>query len=119
MPLVTIKLLLFFCTILTILVQTLFVEQYILPYNTFLLQNIYSSTTFFRFLKKLYYKQLMQTYTFILHKMLPTPFTLTTPQHRNIRLLTQDVKPFLKNVIFNYTKTLPLNEKPILYIQFC
>ena len=39
--------------------------------------------------------------------MLPTPFQLTTPQHRNIRSVTQDVKSFLKNNIFQYTNPLP------------
>ena len=40
--------------------------------------------------------------------MLPTPFQLTTPQHsQHIRSITQDVKLFLNNVIFQYTNPLP------------
>ena len=40
--------------------------------------------------------------------MLPTPFQLTSPQHRNIRSLTQDIEPFLNNIISKYTNPLPL-----------
>ena len=39
--------------------------------------------------------------------MLPIPFQLTTPQQRNIGSNTQDVKPFLNNLIFQYTNSLP------------
>ena len=35
--------------------------------------------------------------------MLPTAFQLTTLQHRDIRSLTQDIKPFLSNIIFHHT----------------
>ena len=38
--------------------------------------------------------------------MLPTPFQLTSPQHRNIRSPTQDIKPFLNNIISQYTNAL-------------
>ena len=39
--------------------------------------------------------------------MLPAPFQLTVPQYRNIRSITQDVKPFLNNIVFQYTNPLP------------
>ena len=39
--------------------------------------------------------------------MLPTPFQLATPQHRNIRYIIQVVKPFLNDLIFQYTYPLP------------
>ena len=38
--------------------------------------------------------------------MLPTPFLLS-PQHRSARSVTQDVIPFLNNIIFQYTNPLP------------
>ena len=50
----------------------------------------------------------MRTHTPILYKMLPTQFQLTTPQHRNIRSITQDVKPFLNKIIFQYRNPLPV-----------
>ena len=43
--------------------------------------------------------------------MLPTPFQLTTPQHsqrRKINSITQDVKLFLNNIIFQWHYTNPL-----------
>ena len=39
--------------------------------------------------------------------MFPTPFQLTTPQHRKTRSFTQDNKPFLNNIIFQYPNPLP------------
>ena len=38
--------------------------------------------------------------------MLPSPFLLS-PQHRSARSVTQDVTPFLNNLIFQYTNPLP------------
>ena len=43
--------------------------------------------------------------------MLPTPFQLTIPQHRIIRSFTQVVKPFLNNIIFQYTNPLPVDKE--------
>ena len=43
--------------------------------------------------------------------MLPTPFQLTSPQHMIIRSLTQNIKPFLNNIIFQYTKPLPFESE--------
>ena len=43
--------------------------------------------------------------------MLPTPFTLTTEKRQN-RSLIQDVTPFLKNIIFQYTNPLPFETEP-------
>ena len=40
--------------------------------------------------------------------MLPTPFQLTAPQHRNICSITQDSEPFLNNIFFKYTNPLPI-----------
>ena len=37
--------------------------------------------------------------------MLPLPFLLS-PQHRSTRSVTQDVIPFLNNLIFQYTNAL-------------
>ena len=45
--------------------------------------------------------------------MLPPPFALSTEKTQN-RSLTQDVTPFLNNIIFQYTDPLP----PIQYILF-
>ena len=39
--------------------------------------------------------------------MLPNPFQRITPQHRNIRSITQGFKPFLNNLIFQYTNAHP------------
>ena len=43
--------------------------------------------------------------------MLPTPFTLTTEKRQN-RSLIQDVTPFLNNIIFQYTNSLPFETEP-------
>ena len=43
--------------------------------------------------------------------MLPTPFTLSTDKRQN-RSLTQDVTPFLNNLIFQYTNPLPSEKEP-------
>ena len=43
--------------------------------------------------------------------MLPTPFTLNTEKRQN-RSLIQDVTPFLKNIIFQYTNPLPFETEP-------
>ena len=45
--------------------------------------------------------------------MFPTPFQLISPQHRNIRSLTQDIKPFLNNNIFQYTNPFPFETETI------
>ena len=39
--------------------------------------------------------------------MFPTPFQLTKPQPGSIRSLTQDIKPFLNNIHFQYKNPLP------------
>ena len=50
--------------------------------------------------------------------MLPTPFLLLSDQ-RQKRSLTQDVAPFLNNIIFQqYTTPSLLNQKPIQYKPF-
>ena len=43
--------------------------------------------------------------------MLPTPFTLNTEKRQN-RYLIQDVTPFLNNIIFQYTNSLPFETEP-------
>ena len=43
--------------------------------------------------------------------MLPTPFILNT-EHRQIRSFTQDVTPFLHNIIFQYTYPLSFETEP-------
>ena len=43
--------------------------------------------------------------------MLPTPFTLTTEKRQN-RFLIQEVTPFLNNIIFQYTNSLPFETEP-------
>ena len=43
--------------------------------------------------------------------MLPPPFVLSTEKGQN-RSLTQDVTPFLNNIIFQYTNPLPFETKP-------
>ena len=43
--------------------------------------------------------------------MLPIPFTLS-PQQRSARLITQDVIPFLNNLIFQYTNPLSFENEP-------
>ena len=43
--------------------------------------------------------------------MLPNPFTFTTEKRQN-RSLTQDVTPFLNNIIFQYTNPLPFETEP-------
>ena len=45
--------------------------------------------------------------------MLPTPFTLNTEKRQN-RSLIQDVTPFLKNIIFQYTNPLPFETEPYI-----
>ena len=39
--------------------------------------------------------------------MLPTPFRCSTATIRNVRAITQDINPFLHNLIFQYTNPLP------------
>ena len=43
--------------------------------------------------------------------MLPPPFVLSTEKRQN-RSLTQDVTPFLNNLIFQYTNPLPFETEP-------
>ena len=43
--------------------------------------------------------------------MRPSPFVLST-EKRQIRSLTQDVIPFLNNLIFQYTNPLPFETEP-------
>ena len=43
--------------------------------------------------------------------MLPSPFALSTEKRQN-RSLTQDVTPFLNNIIFQYTNPLPFETEP-------
>ena len=43
--------------------------------------------------------------------MLPPPVVLCTEKGQN-RSLTQDVKPFLNNIIFQYTNPLPFETEP-------
>ena len=49
--------------------------------------------------------------------MLPTPFSLSTDQCQK-RSLTQDVIPFLNNIIFQYTNPFSFETEPHLYILF-
>ena len=44
--------------------------------------------------------------------MLPTPFQCSTPPIRNVRAITQDINPFLHNLIFQYTNQLPFEIEP-------
>ena len=44
--------------------------------------------------------------------MLPTPFRCSTAPIRNVRAITQDVKFFLHNLIFQYTNPLPVETEP-------
>ena len=39
--------------------------------------------------------------------MLPTPFQCSTAPTRNVRSNSQDINPFLQNLIFQYTNPLP------------
>ena len=39
--------------------------------------------------------------------MLPTPFQCSTATTRDIRSITQDINPFIQNLIFQYTNALP------------
>ena len=43
--------------------------------------------------------------------MLPPPFLLA-PEHRQIRSFTQDVIPFLNNIIFQYTNPISFETEP-------
>ena len=43
--------------------------------------------------------------------MLPPPFVLSTDKRQN-RSLIQDVTPFLNNIIFQYTNSLPFETEP-------
>ena len=43
--------------------------------------------------------------------MLPPPFALSTEKRQN-RSLTQDVIPFLNNIIFQYRNPLPFETEP-------
>ena len=43
--------------------------------------------------------------------MLPAPFVLSTEKRQNLSL-TQDVPPFLNNIIFQYTNPLPFETEP-------
>ena len=43
--------------------------------------------------------------------MLPPPFVLSTEKRQN-RSLTQDIKPFLNNIIFQYTNPLLFETEP-------
>ena len=54
---------------------------------------------------------MIQKHTLILYKLLSTPFKLSTPQHRNIRFITHDAKPFLNNIILQDTNPLPFEKK--------
>ena len=45
-------------------------------------------------------------------KMLPTPFQCSTAPTRNVRSITQDISPFLQNLIFQYTNPLPFETEP-------
>ena len=49
--------------------------------------------------------------------MLPTPFLLSSDQHQK-RSLTQDVIPFLNNIILQYTNPLSFETEPQLYTLF-
>ena len=44
--------------------------------------------------------------------MLPTPFRCSTAPFRNVRTITQDINPFLHNLIFQYTNPLPFETEP-------
>ena len=49
--------------------------------------------------------------------MLPTLIELFIPQHRSIRSITQDIKPFLNNLFLNTQMRFHLKQKQILFIQ--
>ena len=97
-------LLLSLCTVFTILLHVIFIDQ-ILPYNSqfntkyLLLQYIYP-------LWQSYYTDYS-----LQHIMLPPPFVLSTEKRQN-RSLTQDVTPLLNNIIFQYTNPLPFETEP-------
>ena len=100
------KLLLFLCTVLIISLQIVFVDQ-IIPYN---------SQFNTKYLLLLYLYPLWQAYfsTYILPKpMLPSPFLLSSEQ-RQKRSLTQDVIPFLHNLIFQYTNPHCIHTIPLI-----
>ena len=44
--------------------------------------------------------------------MLPTPFQCITAPTCNVRSITQDINPFLRNLIFQYTNPLPFETEP-------
>ena len=49
--------------------------------------------------------------------MLATPFQCSTAPTRTVRSITQDINPFLQNLIFQYTNLLPFEtELPSIHI---
>ena len=44
--------------------------------------------------------------------MLPTPLQCSTAPTRNVRSITQDISPFLQNLIFQNTNPLPFETEP-------
>ena len=48
--------------------------------------------------------------------MLPIPFHLFLSQHRNIRFITQEIKPFVNNLVFHHTTSFPFEtEAPFIH----
>ena len=68
-----------------------FITQYVIKHYLFSLSNTFFSNLFTTSYKKI---------------MLPIPFLLSS-QHRSVHSFTQDVTPFLNNIIFQYTNPLP------------
>ena len=96
--------LLLLCTVLTIFLQVVFVDQ-ILPYAS------QFNTKFHLFLKTyiLYGKPIILT-NFVTYNA-SSPICLIYRKRKN-RSLIQDVTPFLNNIIFQYTNSLPFETEP-------
>ena len=45
--------------------------------------------------------------------MLPTPIRCSTAPIRNVRAITQEINPFLHNLIFQYTNPLHFETEPL------
>ena len=91
--------LLFLCTK---FLQVVFVDQ-ILPFNS----QFNTSYLLFQYIYPLW--QSYYTNSILQHIMLPPPFVLL--QKKENRSLTQDVTPFLNNLIFQYTNSLPFEKE--------
>ena len=94
----------FLCTVLTIFLQVVFVDQIVLYDSQFNTKNI-----LFRYIYPLW--QSYYTNQILQHIMLPPPFELSTDKRKN-RSLIQDVTAFLNYIIFQYTNPLPFETEP-------